>query len=59
MNELRPKLVDGNLAEGFQVPRFEPMSLQNIEMSRGQEFKAVFSDLSVYGPSQFVIEKLK
>lgn len=51
--------MDGNLGEGLNVPRFEPMSLQNIEMSRGQEFKAVFSNLQVYGPSNFVIEKLK
>lgn len=59
VNELRPKLATGELAEGFTVPRFEPMSLQNIEMSRGSEFKAVFSDLSVYGPSSFIIDKLK
>lgn len=59
VNELKPRLASGQISPEFSVPQLEPMKLENIEMSRGSEFKAVFSNLLVRGPSAFQIEKLK
>lgn len=57
--KLRPLLARGDLGDGFLTPPLEPLALDNIRMSRGQEFNAVFSKLQVNGPSKFVVDKLK
>uniref|UniRef100_A0A336M337 CSON008823 protein n=1 Tax=Culicoides sonorensis TaxID=179676 RepID=A0A336M337_CULSO len=59
VNELKPRLATGKISDEFSVPQLEPLSLDNIQMSRGTEFKAVFTNLLVRGPSQFEIEKIK
>jgi len=59
VNSLKPRLATGKIADDFIIPSLEPMKLENIEMSRGSEFKVVFSQLAVRGPSQFQVEKLK
>jgi len=59
VKEIQPKLASGKLDPSFVVPALEPLSLDNIKMDRGQEFKAQFSNLLVTGPSKFTIEKMK
>jgi len=59
VKELQPRLGSGKLDPNFVVPALEPLSLDNIKMDRGQEFKAQFTDLLVTGPSTFNIEKMK
>lgn len=59
VNELKPRLATGKISDSFTVPQLEPLSLDTIQMSRGTEFKAVFTDLLVRGPSKFQIEKIK
>ncbi|XP_055682248.1 uncharacterized protein LOC129789452 [Lutzomyia longipalpis] len=59
VDKLRPDLSVGDLGENFKTPPLEPMMIENIEMHRGQEFRAIFTNLLVNGPSQFVVEKLK
>lgn len=56
---MKPRLATGKIADDFSVPRLEPLSLDTIQMSRGTEFKAVFTNLLVRGPSAFEIEKIK
>ncbi|XP_055375813.1 protein takeout [Condylostylus longicornis] len=56
---VRPKLITGDLGEGFLTPPLEPLELDNISMGRGAGFQAVFSDLLVNGGSNFQIEKLQ
>ncbi|CAO1314672.1 unnamed protein product [Diamesa serratosioi] len=59
VTHLRPKLADGRIADDFILPALEPLTLDNIKMERGREFKATFSKLSVKGPSNFIIDKLR
>lgn len=59
VTQVRPLLAHGDLGDGFQTPPLEPLYLDNIEMSRGNEFKAVFSEIQARGGSNFQIEKLK
>lgn len=59
VDKLRSALAIGDLGEGFKTPPLEPLHIDNIDMRRGNEFNAVFSNLYVNGPSKFVVEKLK
>ncbi|XP_035777179.1 circadian clock-controlled protein daywake-like [Anopheles albimanus] len=59
VNELRPRLASGKISEGFNIPPMEPLALSTVNMDRGSEFKAQFSDLLVSGPSMFKIDDLK
>lgn len=59
VKELQPRLASGKLDDDFVVPALEPLTLDNIKMERGQEFKASFTNLLVRGPSNFNIEKLR
>lgn len=59
VNKLRSALAVGDLGGGFKTPPLEPLHIENIDMRRGNEFQAVFSNLLVSGPSKFVMEKLK
>lgn len=59
VEELRPRLATGDFGDNFNVPRIEPLQIDTIEMKRGNEFQATFSNILVSGPSNFVIEKLK
>lgn len=56
---MRPALALGDLGEGFKTPPLEPLHIDNIDMRRGNEFNAVFSNLYVSGPSKFIVDKLK
>lgn len=59
VRKIQPKLASGKLDKDFEVPALEPLKLESIKMERGSEFKAVFSNILVRGPSNFVIEKLR
>ncbi|CAO1371807.1 unnamed protein product [Diamesa hyperborea] len=59
VNHLQPRLASGKISEDFIVPALEPLLLENIKIERGREFRAIFSKISVKGPSNFVIEKLR
>ncbi|ETN63778.1 hypothetical protein AND_004498 [Anopheles darlingi] len=59
VNELRPRLASGKISEGFNIPPMEPLALSTVNMDRGSEFKAQFSELLVSGPSMFKIDDLK
>ncbi|XP_055596079.1 protein takeout-like [Uranotaenia lowii] len=56
---LRPLLATGKISDDFTIPPLEPLALATVNMDRGAEFKATFSDLLVSGPSNFQIDNLK
>lgn len=59
VNALKPLLATGKISDDFSIPPLEPLSLATVNMDRGSEFKATFSDLLVNGPSKFQIDNLK
>lgn len=59
VNALRPLLAAGKISDDFSIPPLEPLALATVNMDRGSEFKATFSDLLVSGPSKFQIDNLK
>lgn len=59
VNALRPLLASGKISNDFSIPPLEPLALATVNMDRGSEFKATFSDLLVTGPSKFQIDNLK
>lgn len=59
VNALRPLLASGKISDDFSIPPLEPLALSTVNMDRGSEFKATFSDLLVNGPSKFQIDNLK
>ncbi|KFB38976.1 hypothetical protein ZHAS_00006505 [Anopheles sinensis] len=59
INDLKPRLATGKISDDFQIPPMEPLALSNVNMDRGAEFKATFSELLVSGASQFRIDNLK
>ncbi|XP_037955420.1 protein takeout-like, partial [Teleopsis dalmanni] len=56
---LRPLFAKGDLGDGYHVPPLEPLLLENIEMHRGRQFQAEFSNIEARGGSNFVIDKLR
>jgi hypothetical protein len=50
---LKPHLTVGNLGENFTVPKLEPLNIEEIKISNGNDLQAVFKNLSVFGPSKF------
>lgn len=58
VENVRPLLATGDLGEGYRSPPLEPLYLDNIELGRGRQFEAVFSDMIVKGGSNFIINKL-
>ncbi|XP_052894813.1 protein takeout-like [Anopheles moucheti] len=59
VNDLRPRLATGKISDEFRIPPLEPLALSTVNMDRGAEFKATFSELLVSGPSKFKIDNLK
>uniref|UniRef100_A0A182NEN7 Uncharacterized protein n=1 Tax=Anopheles dirus TaxID=7168 RepID=A0A182NEN7_9DIPT len=59
VNDLRPRLASGKISDEFRIPPLEPLALSTVNMDRGAEFKATFSELLVSGPSKFKIDNLK
>ncbi|XP_053672721.1 protein takeout-like [Anopheles nili] len=59
VNDLRPRLATGKISDEFRIPPLEPLALSTVNMDRGAEFKATFSELLVTGPSKFKIDNLK
>lgn len=59
VEKIRPNLASGDFGEGFTVPQLEPLFIDRIVMDRGPDFKANFTDISVSGPSKFIIEDMK
>ncbi|KAI8116887.1 hypothetical protein FF38_06696 [Lucilia cuprina] len=58
VDNIRPLLAHGDLGDGYHSPPLEPLYLDNIELGRGGQFHAVFSDMVVRGGSNFIINKL-
>lgn len=56
---VRPLLAVGNLGDGFVTPPLEPLVLDEVRMTQGKEFMAVFTNVLVNGPSNFKVESLK
>lgn len=56
---VRPLLSSGNFGEGYRTPPLEPLLLDNIELGQGPQFHAIFSNMTVYGGSNFIINHLK
>uniref|UniRef100_A0A8D8JQR0 Protein takeout n=1 Tax=Culex pipiens TaxID=7175 RepID=A0A8D8JQR0_CULPI len=59
VNALRPLLATGKISDDFSIPPLEPLALSTVNMDRGSEFKATFSELLVSGPSKFQVDNLK
>ncbi|KFB38977.1 hypothetical protein ZHAS_00006516 [Anopheles sinensis] len=59
VNDLKPRLATGKISGDFQIPPLEPLALSTVNMDRGAEFKATFSDLIVSGASKFRIDNLQ
>ncbi|XP_055641845.1 protein takeout-like [Toxorhynchites rutilus septentrionalis] len=59
VNALKPQLATGKISDDFSIPPLEPLALATINMDRGSEFKATFTDVLVNGPSKFQIDNLK
>ncbi|EAT47596.1 AAEL001295-PA [Aedes aegypti] len=59
VNALRPRLATGKISDEFSIPPLEPLALASVNMDRGAEFKATFSNLLVNGPSKFQVDNLK
>lgn len=59
VEKLRPNLATGNWGDNFVVPKLEPLNLESIQMNRGPDFQANFTNIIVYGPSKWILEELK
>lgn len=59
VNDLKPRLATGKISDDFKIPPLEPLALSTVNMDRGAEFKATFSELLVSGPSKFKVDNLK
>lgn len=56
---IRPNLAAGNFGKEFDIPKLEPLYIEQIKMQRGQDFQAVFNKLDVFGCSKFKVERLQ
>lgn len=56
---LRNNLASGDFGEDFAIPKIEPLFIDEIKLSRGNDFKANFKNLYVSGPSQFVLKNMR
>ena len=56
---LQPKLIDGDLGDGFRVPSIDPFLLDRLELGNGQDMKISISKLKMRGASGFEIDKLR
>uniref|UniRef100_A0A1W7R7Q8 Putative hemolymph juvenile hormone binding protein n=1 Tax=Aedes albopictus TaxID=7160 RepID=A0A1W7R7Q8_AEDAL len=59
LDHIRPNLATGDFGKGFDIPKVEPLFIEQIKMQRGPDFQAVFSKLDVYGCSKFKFERLQ
>lgn len=59
VEKIRPNLASGDFGPDFQVPKLEPLFIDQIGIDRGPDFKANFTEINVSGPSKFVIEEMK
>lgn len=59
VEEIRPLLSRGDFGEGYQTPPLEPLHLENIKLGQGPQFQAVFSNMTVHGGSNFIIDRLR
>lgn len=55
---LRPNLVMGNLGDTI-VPKLDPLFINEIKISNGNDLNASFKNLSVFGPSKFTLMNLQ
>ncbi|XP_034651033.1 protein takeout [Drosophila subobscura] len=56
--QIKPRLMHGDLGDGYKTPPLEPLSLDNIELGQGSQFQAAFIQLEARGGSNFVIDRL-
>lgn len=59
INMLKPNLISGNLGEGFEIPKLDPLIIDEIKISNGNDLQANFKNLSVFGPSNFKVLNLE
>ncbi|XP_002138587.4 protein takeout [Drosophila pseudoobscura] len=56
--QIKPRLMHGDLGDGYKTPPLEPLSLDNIELGQSSQFQAVFTHLEASGGSNFIIDRL-
>ena len=56
---LRPNLISGDFGEGFEIPKLDPLIIDEIKISNGNDLQANFKNLSVFGPSNFKLLNLE
>jgi Haemolymph juvenile hormone binding protein (JHBP) len=56
---LRPRLKDGDFGGGFVISPLEPLSIDDINIRRGDGFYVNLSNLRAVGAMNFKIEKLR
>lgn len=59
INMLRPNLISGNLGEGVEIPKLDPLIIDEIKITNGNDLQANFKNLSVFGPSNFKVLNLE
>lgn len=59
VDHIRKNLAEGDFGEGFDVPKLEPLYVEQMKMQRGQDFQAIFSKVNVFGASTFKIDRLQ
>lgn len=59
VDHIRKNLADGDFGEGFDVPKLEPLYVDQMKMQRGKDFQATFSKVDVFGASTFKIDRLQ
>ncbi|XP_055639883.1 uncharacterized protein LOC129777561 [Toxorhynchites rutilus septentrionalis] len=59
VNYIRPNLANGDFGPDFEVPKLEPLYIEQIKIQRGQDLQAMFTNVDVHGTSKFKIERFK
>lgn len=59
VDHIRSNLASGDFGPNFVVPKLEPLYIEQMKMSRGQDFQATFNKMNVYGCSSFKIERIQ
>jgi len=59
VESIKSHLASGSLGDGIEIIPFEPLSIDAIELKRGDEFDVQLMNLEGKGVSNFTIKKLR
>lgn len=59
VEHLKPFLLSGNLGDNVKIIPFEPFTIDDILIDRGQDFKVKMLNVNIMGVANFKLEKLK